>query len=149
MTQIDYLDTQHNCICGFCGVKFAINVGDIYHSRTKPHQFSISCPACQQERQIEAFTARHQGLYPCKTATQVRADVYIEERHDTNPASADRLLNEMRIMSRHLYVLQRAAKQAVVFWNDEWDRACMPLPMEELEKTLKEVQVCDPDEYRR
>lgn len=149
MANLEYVDTHHNCWCGFCGTKFVINIGDIYHSNTPPHRFRVSCPACHKTRQIEAYVPRQKGDYPTNTATMVDFDVFVPETHESNPASADKLLSEMRIMSRHLFVLQKAARSAVETWKNEWNEACMPVTMEELEKTLKEVQVCDPDEYRQ
>lgn len=149
MANIEYVDTHHNCWCGFCGAKFVVNIGDIYHSNTLPHRLKVTCPSCSKIRQIEAFVPRQKGAYPTTVATMVDFDVFIPETHEAHPASTEKLLSEMRIMSRHLFALQKVARNAVEFWKDEWSKSCMPVPMEELEKTLKEVQVCDPDEYRQ
>lgn len=152
MAQIEYMDTQHNCLCGFCGVTFCVNIGDIYtYNNISPHLYVVQCPACAHRRRIEAVSARRLGKYDPMQEIHATAcgDTYIPTEYNENPTSNQHLLREIKVLSRHLFALKRVAQSAVQGWRDDWGRACLPVQMEELERTIKEIAVPDPDARRK
>lgn len=151
MAHIEYLDTQHNCLCGFCGVTFAVNIGDIYtYKFSRPHLYVVQCPACAHRRRLESASARRLGKYDPVQEIHATScgQSYIPTEYHENPTSNQHLLREIKVLSRHLFALKRVAESAVRVWQEEWGKACVPTQMFELERILKEISVPDPDERR-
>lgn len=150
MVDIEYLDSQHNVVCNNCGTTFCINIGDIYvpqNAQSKPHCFRVYCPKCRKQGRVEALIARQRGYYEAKSAYD-----RLHENHSVRlpeninaQESVNQLLAEVRAIARQLFCLRRCALHVINTWAETYNRGVLYSEMTELQRTIKEIDVTDPD----
>ncbi len=151
---IEYLATDHRFLCDSCGSTFTLNIGDIYNKTVRsdyqPHFFVIHCPNCKRKARVEATSARRLGLYREKTKNLIRDDGNVERLITVQGVvqgmdSVNELLGEIRTLSCHLLCLKHACRHAVRQWRENYQRAVLTQEIAEIERTLKEINVPDPN----